>query len=91
MDWLRTARAHPLGDPSLDARVASRLGYELLLCSPDQQCDARALIEEGVVSARRLADPRVLGRVLTDLAASQFSADDTRAWIALNDEIRRCG
>lgn len=91
VELLSAAREQSPGDESLGARVASRLGSELLLAGPERALESRQLIAEGVTRARALGDPFVLGRVLLDLSAAQFSADDARGWIALNDEIQRCG
>lgn len=91
LQWLRAAHAAPCGDRSIEALVSSRLGAELAFAGSAHAAEAEARLQEGVVAARELGDPFTLGRVLGDLSASQFSAIDTRAWIALGEEFAYWG
>jgi tetratricopeptide (TPR) repeat protein len=89
LGWLDVASASPSGHVALDARIASRLGAELLASSPENAARSDALFGASVRAARSFGDPFVLARVLTDVGASQFSARDPRAWLALHEEIEQ--
>lgn len=89
--WLRAAEAAPCGDPRLEARIRVRLGTELAMAEPAGHPEAEQLVRDGVASARRLGDPLTLGSVLADSSIAFFSADDSRAALALAEEVAACG
>jgi DNA-binding winged helix-turn-helix (wHTH) protein len=90
VEWLRAARDAPSGDVSLDVLVASRLGARLAVAGPEQAVAARALLQESEATARALEDPQTLARVLFDVNASSFAADEPRGWLARAEELERC-
>jgi len=72
VETLRAARRCPSGDVSLEARVASRLGAELVAAGPEHTAEGEALVREAEARARALGDPFTLARVLFDVSAAQF-------------------
>jgi hypothetical protein len=88
---LRKAEARPDTERSLRARLVSRLGAELAYGGASHSTEAVALLDEGLAIARDLGDAFTLGRVLLDRTSMEFSAADTRAWLASAEEIERCG
>jgi len=91
LHWLRAAQSTPCDDRGLQARVASRLGSELFFAGASHAEEARVLIAQGVAIARELGDPAALAPALLDLSLSEFSARDTRAWLAVVEEVDRHG
>jgi tetratricopeptide (TPR) repeat protein len=89
--WLRAARESPCDDAGLRARVASRLGSELFYMGAQAAAESRACIAEGLALAREAGDPATLGPVLLDVSATEFSARNPRAWLAIAEEIERTG
>ena len=85
--WLRAAHAAPTGDVTVDARVDSRLAAELFGTGPSHVAEAELLFASSKDAARAQDDVFVLGRVLADFGASQFRPKETRAWLALQEEI----
>jgi DNA-binding winged helix-turn-helix (wHTH) protein len=91
LSWLRAAHASPCGDDSLEARVAVRLGGELLIANAAERGAAGQLVRDGVAKARATRDALTLGRVLTDHSIASFSAADPRAALRRAQEIASCG
>jgi DNA-binding winged helix-turn-helix (wHTH) protein len=91
ISWLRIAHAAPCGDASLEARVAARLGAELLAGQPKDRAAGDHLLREGVARVRRLGNPLDLARVLADQSIAFFSAADPRGALALAREVVGCG
>jgi DNA-binding winged helix-turn-helix (wHTH) protein len=89
--WLRAAYAAPSGDPSLEARVATRLGAALLESAPLEREDGARLLAEGVARARRGGDTLTLARVLADQSICFFSASGPETALALAREVASCG
>ncbi|HXZ85106.1 MAG TPA: AAA family ATPase, partial [Myxococcota bacterium] len=89
LHWLRAANATAELEPSLRARVVSRLGAELAYAGPEQTGEAAQCLEQGLALARRVGDPFTLGRVLVDQTALRYAADDPRGWLSLAEEIVR--
>jgi hypothetical protein len=82
LECLRAARERPSGDVSLEARVASRLGAELVAAGTEHVAEGEALVREGETRARALGDPFTLARVLFDVNAARLPALDPRGWLA---------
>ena len=91
LDWLRAAHEKPSGHASLEARVSTRFGVELLVSSRGSAAEAERLIRGGVEGARRAGDALTLGRVLCDIAIARFSAADPRGELMAAHEIANCG
>lgn len=89
--WLRAAHATPCGDDALEARVAARLGAELLTASPADRAAAERLLRDGVERTRRLGQPLDVARALADQSIATFGPADPRAAIALAVEVASCG
>jgi tetratricopeptide (TPR) repeat protein len=86
---LREVEALPSGDRALDARVASRLGAELLEAGARHADEAEARLASSLETARELGDDYTLGRVLLNIANVRFSAPDVSTWTALARESAR--
>jgi DNA-binding winged helix-turn-helix (wHTH) protein len=89
--WLRAADAAPCGDLGLEARIRVRLGTELATSERGGDPEDEQRVRDGVAAARSLGDPLTLGRVLADSSIAFFSADDSRAALALAEEVSACG
>ncbi len=87
--WLRAAREAPSGEPSLEARVTSRLAVELANAGPERE-EVESLLRESESQARAFGDPLTLSRVLYDVNSATLSARDSRAWLARAEEVVRC-
>ena len=77
------------GDVSLEARVASRLGAELVAAGREHAAEGAALLREGEARARALGDPFTLARVLFDVNAASFPPLDPRGRLARAEEVVR--
>ena len=86
LEGLRAARERPSGNVSLEARVASRFGAELVSAGPEHVAEGEALVREGETRARELGDPFTLARVLFDVNAARLPALDPRGWLARAEE-----
>jgi DNA-binding winged helix-turn-helix (wHTH) protein len=89
--WLRAAHAAPCGDAALEARVAARLGAELLMSSPAERDVGEALLRTGVARARERGDALSLACALADESIARCSAADSPAALALAREVAACG
>lgn len=89
LEELRAARDRPSGDVSLEARVASRLGAELVAAGREHAAAGAALLREGEERARALGDPFTLARVLFDVNAASFPPLDPRGRLARSEEVVR--
>jgi DNA-binding winged helix-turn-helix (wHTH) protein len=86
---LREVEALGSGDRALDARIASRLGAELLEAGAEHAAEAEAKLDASLDAARQLGDPSVLARVLLHPVGVRFNAADVPGWTSLARESAR--
>jgi len=91
LSWLRTAHATPCGEASLEARIAARLGAELLMTPCADRAAAEELLREGVERARQVGDALDVARTLADQSIAFFGPADPRGALALAREVASCG
>lgn len=89
--WLQLAHAEPCGNAALEARVAVRLGAELLMSNRSDVGEADRLLRDGIAQARHVGDALTLGRVLADQSIAVFSAADRQRALGIAREVVDCG